>query len=121
VANLIGNAIKFVPAGTRPQLRVWSEPREEGRVRLWVEDNGIGIAPEHQDKVFAIFERIHPTERYPGTGIGLAIVMRALERMGGACGVESEPGRGSRFWLELEGDSPMPADAEHSEFATSGR
>ncbi|RPH41635.1 MAG: sensor histidine kinase, partial [Planctomycetota bacterium] len=70
-------------------------------VRLWVEDNGIGIAHEHQEKLFKVFERIHPGTRYPGTGIGLAIVRRAAERMSGTAGVVSAEGRGSRFWLEL--------------------
>jgi signal transduction histidine kinase len=71
-------------------------------VRLWVEDNGIGIAREHQPKLFRVFERLHGREDYPGTGIGLAIVRRALERMGGSAGVESAPGEGSRFWIELK-------------------
>lgn len=106
VANLIANGIKFVSPGVRPALRVWTEPRNDGQVRLWVQDNGIGIAREHQDKVFRIFERIPAAAGYPGTGIGLAIVLRALERMGGRCGVESEPGHGSRFWLELEHSCP---------------
>jgi signal transduction histidine kinase len=66
-----------------------------------VEDNGIGIAKEHQERIFGVFERLHRPEAYPGTGIGLAIVRKAMERMGGRAGVESEPGRGSRFYLEL--------------------
>lgn len=70
-------------------------------VRLWVEDNGIGIAPEYQERIFRVFERLHGIETYPGTGIGLAIVRKGMERMGGRVGVESQPGRGSRFWIEL--------------------
>jgi signal transduction histidine kinase len=66
-----------------------------------VEDNGIGIEPEYQDRIFRIFERLHPVEQYPGTGIGLAIVRKAMERMGGRSGVDSAPGRGSRFWVEI--------------------
>lgn len=100
IANLISNAIKFVPPGTQPQIRIWTQQRE-GWVRLWVEDNGIGIAPQYHKRIFNPFERLHGEETYPGTGIGLAIVRRAIERMGGQVGVESGVGRGSRFWIEL--------------------
>jgi signal transduction histidine kinase len=64
-------------------------------------DNGIGIAPEHQERIFRVFERLHGNETYPGTGIGLAIVRKGLERMGGRSGVESQPDQGSRFWIAL--------------------
>jgi PAS domain S-box-containing protein len=100
VANLFSNAVKFVAAGTTPHVRVRSS-EAGGRVRLWIEDNGIGIEPDHQARIFRVFERLHGASEYPGTGIGLAIVRRVLERMGGAVGVESEAGRGSRFWIEL--------------------
>jgi len=70
-------------------------------VRVWVEDNGIGIAPEHQQRIFRLFMRLHG-DAYSGTGIGLTIAQKALERMGGTVGVESAPGQGSRFWFELE-------------------
>ena len=70
-------------------------------VRLWVEDNGIGIAREHCERIFGLFERLHTSEAYPGTGIGLALVRKGAERMGGKAGVESAPERGSRFWVEL--------------------
>jgi signal transduction histidine kinase len=70
-------------------------------VRIWVEDNGIGIAPEHQQRIFRIFERLHGRESYSGTGIGLAIVEKAISRMKGQVGVESDLGKGSRFWVEL--------------------
>lgn len=71
------------------------------RVRIWVEDNGIGIAPEAHQRIFGIFERAGGVEHVEGTGIGLAIVARAVQQMGAACGVESSVGRGSRFWLEF--------------------
>jgi signal transduction histidine kinase len=100
ITNLITNALKFIAPGTTPKIKVWSEVRE-GRVRLWVEDNGIGIAPENVGKIFGVFQRLHPVNKYPGTGIGLAIVQKGVERMGGCVGVESEPGKGSRFWIEL--------------------
>jgi PAS domain S-box-containing protein len=71
------------------------------RVRIWVIDNGIGIAPDAHQKIFGIFERGESAQKYEGTGMGLAIVARAVQRMGGTCGLESEPGQGSRFWIEL--------------------
>jgi PAS domain S-box-containing protein len=102
VVNLVGNALKFVAPNVTPEVHLRTEKRGE-RWRLWVEDNGIGIAPEHQERVFRIFERLHGAEAYPGTGIGLALVRRAAERMGGRVGIESNAGQGSRFWLELPG------------------
>jgi PAS domain S-box-containing protein len=101
ITNLISNAAKFVAPGTAPRIGIRAEQRVGGRIRLWIEDNGIGIAAEHLDRLFQVFERLHARDAYPGTGIGLAIVRRALERMGGASGVESVPERGSRFWIEL--------------------
>lgn len=98
--NLVGNAVKFVPVGQGPFVRVRAEARDGVR-RLWVEDNGIGIEAEHLQRIFRVFERLHGGETYPGTGIGLAIVRRGAERMGGAVGVESTPGQGSRFWVDL--------------------
>jgi len=100
ISNLLSNAVKFVAPGTRPEVRIYSQ-RKRGRVRLWVEDNGIGIAGEYQDRIFGVFQRLHSLAEYPGTGIGLAIVKRAVERMGGRVGVESATGKGSRFWIEF--------------------
>ena len=100
VSNLVANAVKFVKPGTIPEIRIYAEPRGEA-VRLWVEDNGIGISPEHHQRIFKVFERLHGIESYPGTGIGLAIVRKAVERMGGQTGLESAVGQGSRFWIEL--------------------
>jgi signal transduction histidine kinase len=101
LTNLLGNGLKFVPPDRTPELRLHAE-RRNGLVRVWVEDNGIGIAPEHQARIFRVFERLHSTDDYPGTGIGLAIVRKAVERMGGQVGVESRLGHGSRFWVELQ-------------------
>jgi PAS domain S-box-containing protein len=106
VTNLVSNAVKFVPPGVAPQVRIAAQTRT-GFVRLWVEDNGIGIAPEHQERIFHVFEKLHRPEVYPGTGIGLATVKRAIEKMGGQVGVESKPGQGSRFWLELPQAEPV--------------
>src|SRR5262249_27516595 len=93
-------AVKFVPPGDMPRVRVRTE-QNNGRVRLWVEDNGIGIKPEHQHRIFGMFERLHPERTYEGTGIGLAIVRKAVDRMGGTVGVESDGITGSRFWIDL--------------------
>ena len=82
-------------------MRVWAEDKGDF-VRLWVEDNGIGIAPEHQERIFRIFERLHGVEAYPGTGIGLAIVQKGAERLGGRVGLESAEHDGSKFWIELK-------------------
>jgi signal transduction histidine kinase len=101
ISNLFNNAIKFVAPGVAPRVRIWSELREENLVRLWISDNGIGIRPEHQTRLFGMFERIHPEKRYEGTGIGLAIVRKAVERMGGKTGVESDGITGSNFWIQL--------------------
>lgn len=99
LVNLISNAVKFVAAKT-PQVRLRAEERPGGYVRIWVEDNGIGIPAEFQDRVFQVFQRLHTTE-YAGTGIGLAIVQKGVERMGGRVGLESAPRMGSKFWIEL--------------------
>jgi signal transduction histidine kinase len=96
--NLLDNAVKFVPRDTRPRITVRPEARTSS-VRFWIEDNGIGIPKEAQDRVFEMFERAAPD--HEGTGIGLAIVRKAVELMGGKVGVESEVGEGSRFWVEL--------------------
>jgi signal transduction histidine kinase len=100
VTHLLGNALKFVAAGVRPRVRIWAEDQGE-RIRLVVEDNGIGIAPAYHERIFRVFERLHATEAYSGTGIGLAVVRKAVQRMNGRVGVQSEPGRGSCFWIEL--------------------
>ena len=163
-SNLLGNAIKFVAPGTRPQVRVWADrmgdPKAEARnpkegrstksehgpeasaagadqlpvtnpqppsthdasritpqvppssaplaprpstlpsVRLWFADNGVGIPKDAQERIFKMFQRLDKS--YDGTGVGLTVVRKAVEKMGGKVGLESEPGRGSRFWLELK-------------------
>jgi PAS domain S-box-containing protein len=105
ISNLLTNAVKFVEPGRKPRITVRAEPspapNAKDFARFWFEDNGIGIAPQDLGRIFGIFERVHPRAKFEGTGIGLAIVRKAVERMGGSLGVESELGRGSRFWLEL--------------------
>ena len=142
IMNLIDNALKFTRTGEKPRVRIWSEPARPaapgggggggsggggggGAQRVWVEDNGIGIAPEHHKRIFNVFERLHGVETYPGTGIGLAIVRKGVERMAGRVGVESELGRGSRFWIELPvapapSTAPTPAPAPSPAAAPAG-
>jgi PAS domain S-box-containing protein len=102
VVNLLSNATKFVAPGIQPQVRVWAQ-RKGNSIRLWVEDNGIGIEPQYQEQIFGVFDRLHGRDAYPGTGIGLAIVRKGAERLGGQAGLESVLGQGSRFWVELQG------------------
>jgi PAS domain S-box-containing protein len=99
LVNLFNNAWKFVESKP-PHLRILAEQRTGGIVRVWVEDNGIGISPEFQERIFQVFQRLHTTA-YAGTGIGLAIVQKGMERMGGRAGVVSALGEGSKFWIEL--------------------
>jgi len=97
--NLVSNALKFDAPGVPPVIRLRAEKIAEF-IRVWVEDNGPGIAVDHQAEVFRLFTRLDG-EKYQGTGLGLAIVQKGVERMGGRVGVVSAPGRGSRFWFEL--------------------
>jgi PAS domain S-box-containing protein len=101
-SNLLGNALKFVAAGTTPCIEIGAEDQASSMVRVWIKDNGIGIAPENHQRVFRMFERINLAKEYDGTGIGLTIVRKAAERMGARVGFESELGKGSRFWIQLK-------------------
>ena len=97
IQNLLANALKFVAPGTTPAVRAWAEPRQDGRVRLWVEANGIGVPPQHAARGFNVFERLHSDAEFEGTGIGLANVRRIVERHGGRAWGESRPGEGATF------------------------
>lgn len=112
LVNLLSNAVKFVTPGVGARVRVYSHI-SESTVRLWIEDQGIGIAPEHQKRIFQPFERLHGIESYPGTGIGLAIVRKGIERMRGRVGVESTVGQGARFWFELPKRRTHGNDSQH--------
>jgi signal transduction histidine kinase len=101
ITNLLANALKFIKPGVLPEIQIRAEERG-GYVRLWVMDNGIGIASEYFLQIFGVFQRLHKAGEYPGTGVGLAIVKKAMERMGGQAGVEAEKGVGSQFWIELK-------------------
>jgi signal transduction histidine kinase len=94
--------VKFASKNRPLQIHIRTEPHQN-QVRLVVEDNGIGILPEHQSRVWGMFERIHPQHLYEGTGIGLAIVRKTVERMNGTMGVVSDGATGSTFWIELPG------------------
>jgi PAS domain S-box-containing protein len=100
VENLLANAIKFVAPGVQPVVEVSAE-QIDGWIRLWVSDNGIGIEARHHELIFSVLERLHDIETYPGTGIGLAMVKKGVQRLGGQVGLESTIGVGSRFWIEL--------------------
>ncbi len=101
LSNLLSNAVKFVPANRKPRVKVSAEERGDF-VRISVRDNGIGISEEGQKRIFALFQRLNSPQEFEGTGIGLAIVRKAVQRMGGRFGVESKPNEGSCFWLELK-------------------
>ncbi|MDF3056155.1 MAG: hypothetical protein K0R17_370 [Rariglobus sp.] len=101
LSNLVGNAVKFQPKGNHPRVRIWAEPRDT-EVRVWVEDNGIGIHSKNHGRIFGLFEQVNAPSEYDGTGVGLTIVRKAVERMSGQYGFESNLGEGSRFWLQLK-------------------
>jgi chemotaxis family two-component system sensor kinase Cph1 len=97
--NLIGNAIKF-RSERPPEIHVGARRDRESWL-FWVKDNGIGLNPQFADRVFVIFQRLHGREKYPGTGIGLAICKKIVERHGGRIWVESQAGEGATFFFTL--------------------
>jgi PAS domain S-box-containing protein len=120
-SNLLANAVKFIKPGVTPQIRIWAErhqnaPEEPADasihqgspaavIRFWFEDNGIGVPREYQERIFDMFQQLDKS--YEGTGIGLALVRKTVERMKGKVGVESASDKGSRFWLELQRADPI--------------
>lgn len=100
LTNLLSNAIKFVPEGKQPEITVSTSVRRDV-CRIQVDDNGVGISKEDQQRIFMPFVRLFSEEEFPGIGLGLPSVRKAVELMGGRVGVESAPGQGSRFWIEF--------------------
>lgn len=108
--NLVANAIKFVDGGS-PRIRIWAAEVPEGW-RFTVRDNGIGIAPEQAEKIFGMFTRLHGAQRYPGTGVGLAVCQRIVDVHGGHIWVEPAPGGGSQFMFTIARAAATPASHE---------
>ena len=98
--NLVGNALKFSRDSHPPTIDIGSRS-EHGRRVLWVRDNGVGFDMKYHDRMFGIFQRLHRAEEFPGTGVGLALVAKAVQRMGGRVWAESSPGNGATFYLEF--------------------
>jgi PAS domain S-box-containing protein len=99
--NLLSNALKFVAPGAVPRIHLSAEPGSDGIWTIGVRDDGIGIEPERAQEIFRPFRRLHSTDKYPGTGIGLAIARKAVDRHGGRLWVESAKGKGSHFRFTL--------------------
>ncbi len=123
--NLLSNAIKFTDRGRiRLAYTLVQELKDEAEIRLEVEDTGMGISPEDQEKIFEVFSQVDPsdTRHHEGAGLGLSLIRRMAHLMGGKLGLESTPGQGSRFWMEfglkkVEGQAPRPAIRKEEETA----
>lgn len=100
--NLVGNALKFSRGSRPPRIEIGGESKD-GRCRLWVRDNGVGFDPSGHEKMYEIFQRLHRADEFPGTGVGLALVRKAVERMGGSVRAEGALGRGATFHVDLPG------------------
>jgi signal transduction histidine kinase len=99
--NLIANGIKYRKEGVKPRITIKAKEVPDNKVRIEVQDNGIGIAPEYHDEIFKMFKRLHSRREYDGCGIGLSVCKKIVGRHGGRLGVESEPGVGSTFWFTI--------------------
>lgn len=98
--NLLDNALKFTHDSPAPRIEIGGREAEKGCI-LWVRDNGVGFDMRYHDRIFEIFQRLHRAEDFPGTGVGLAIVRKTMERIGGRAWAESKPGEGAAFYLEI--------------------
>jgi len=110
LANMIRNALKYHKKGIVPQVIIRAEAPQDGMVRIEVQDNGIGIKPEHHQAIFGMFRRLHTGQEYDGLGAGLAICRRIVEQHGGQIGVNSTFGEGSTFWFTLPVSQPVTKD-----------
>jgi signal transduction histidine kinase len=100
LSNLLDNAIKFTRDVSAPRIELGARETQNTCI-LWVRDNGIGFDMQYHARIFEIFQRLHRVEDYPGTGVGLAIVRKAVQRMGGRVWAESAPGLGATFYMEV--------------------
>lgn len=114
IQNLLSNALKFQTPGRTPLIQIGAS-RGEGRWVVRISDNGIGLSTEYQDKIFVIFQRLHSREDYEGTGVGLAVCKKIIERHGGTIWVESQPGQGATFLFTLSDASTDDVPAIESE------
>ena len=116
--NLISNALKFQPKDQAPEIHVRAE-RAGQAWRFSVQDNGIGMSPDNREKIFLVFKRLHTTDEFPGTGIGLSLVQKLVQKRGGEISVDSEPGRGSRFSFDIPDALPEEPEAAPSSAASA--
>jgi signal transduction histidine kinase len=124
ITNLLTNALKFVERGVRPRIRIWSEAAAlngQSSSRLFIKDNGLGIPPETQQRLFQPFQRGTTDTQYQGTGMGLAIVQKGAERLGGKIGFTSKPGEGSCFWVELPDAALLESNKAHEQTSPASR
>ncbi len=113
IQNLIANGIKYQPKGNIPRITITSKPAANGMVRIEITDNGIGIKPEYQGAIFTMFKRLHTRNEYEGTGIGLAVCKKIVERHNGQIGIESQEGKGATFWFTIAAaQKPVVAETE---------
>ena len=118
VQNLISNGLKYQKKGVLPEITIRASAEENSMVKIEVHDNGIGIKKEQYDNVFVMFRRLHSRQEYEGTGIGLAVCKRIVERHGGEIGVISTYGEGSTFWFSMPA-SKTPVEKEELEASLS--
>lgn len=107
IQNLIANGIKYQAKGNTPHITITSKPAANEMVRIEITDNGIGIKPEYLGTVFTMFKRLHSRSEYEGTGIGLSVCKKIVERHGGQIGIESEFGKGTTFWFTVPADKAL--------------